>query len=47
MNKVDVLRILKQKKEFYKKDGVSIDFVSLNSSNKNFIEHIKKELIYV
>ena len=28
---------------FHKK----IDFVSLNSSNKTFIEHIKKELIYV
>ncbi len=28
---------------FHKK----IDFVSLNSNNKTFIEHIKKELIYV
>jgi len=28
---------------FHKK----IDLVSLNSSNKTFIEHIKKELIYV
>jgi len=42
-----ILRLEAVKKELEILFGKKIDLVSLSSNNKTFIEHIKKELIYV
>jgi predicted nucleotidyltransferase len=42
-----ILRLEEIRKSLEKRFQKKVDLVSLNSSNKNFIEHIKKEMIYV
>jgi len=42
-----ILRLEEVKKSLENRFHKKVDLVSLNSHNKKFIEHIKKEMIYV
>jgi predicted nucleotidyltransferase len=42
-----ILRLEEIRKSLEKRFQKKVDLVSLHSSNKKFIEHIKKEMIYV